>query len=66
MSDRDKPDYPGKPGPKPGPDGARSLLWSTRVTVADELRLERLASAMGCSESEALRRAVAEALERRS
>jgi hypothetical protein len=38
---------------------------TVRMSQADELRLERLASALGCSEGEAVRRAVQEALERR-
>lgn len=38
---------------------------AVRLSQADQLRLERLASAMGCSGSEAIRRAVREALERR-
>lgn len=39
---------------------------AVRLSQADQLRLERLASAMGCSGSEAIRRAIEESLHRRT
>ena len=49
---------------KPSPDPLYPR--AVRLSQADQLRLERLASAMGCSGSEAIRRAVREALDRRT
>lgn len=58
---------PGKrPGPVPrDPSGPTTHVRTLRLCPADELRLERLASAMGVTHSEAIRRAVQEALDYR-